>query len=41
VGKGDPRLPALVKAAGDAIARITPIGGFANPVVLPNRPVTP
>jgi hypothetical protein len=35
VGKGDSRLAALAKAAGDTIARIVPIGGFANPVVLP------
>lgn len=34
VGKGDPRIATLAKAAGDAIARIVPIGGFANPVVL-------
>ena len=34
VAKGDQRLQTLAKAAGDAIARITPIGGFANPVVL-------
>ena len=34
VGKGDPRLAALAKAAGDAIARIELIGGFANPVAL-------
>ena len=41
VAKGDPRLTALAKAAGDAIARIVPIGGFANPIVLPVRPGTP
>jgi chorismate mutase len=35
IGKGDPRLPALAEAAGEAIARIATIGGFANPVVLP------
>lgn len=34
VGKGDARLETLAKAAGDAIARIVPIGGFANPLVL-------
>ena len=34
VGKGDTRVKTLAKAAGDAIARIVPIGGFANPVVL-------
>jgi hypothetical protein len=37
VGKGDPRLGALSKAAGDAIARIAPIGGFANPIAAPVR----
>jgi hypothetical protein len=37
-GKGDPRLAALAKAAGDAIARIVPIGGFANPIALPLKP---
>jgi len=35
VGKSDKRLAALAKAAGDTIARIVPIGGFANPVLLP------
>jgi len=35
IGKGDQRLAALAKAAGDTIARIQPIGGFANPVLLP------
>jgi chorismate mutase / prephenate dehydratase len=34
VGKGDPRLASLAEAAGGAIARIIPIGGFANPVML-------
>ena len=34
VAKGDKRLAALAKAAGDAVVRIVPIGGFANPVVL-------
>jgi chorismate mutase-like protein len=34
VGKGDPRLSALAEAAGETIARVAPIGGFANPVVL-------
>jgi chorismate mutase / prephenate dehydratase len=36
VRKDDPRLKALVKAAGDVIARIEPIGGYANPMVLPS-----
>ena len=40
VGKDDPRLAALAEAAGDAIARIAPIGGFANPIVLPLGTVT-
>ena len=34
VGKGDKRLAALAKAGGDTIARIVPIGGFANPIAL-------
>jgi chorismate mutase len=34
VGRDDKRLAALAKAAGDTIARIAPIGGFANPVAL-------
>jgi chorismate mutase / prephenate dehydratase len=41
VGKGDPRLQALAKAAGDMIASIEPIGGFANPIVLPVKSVMP
>ena len=41
VGKGDARLAALAKAAGDAIARIAPIGGFANPIAPPARPAKP
>ena len=41
VGKGDRRLAALAKAAGDAIARIVPIGGFANPVVLASAKAKP
>jgi chorismate mutase / prephenate dehydratase len=36
VGRSDPRLPALIEAAGPIIPRITPIGGFANPFVLPD-----
>lgn len=35
VGRSDPRLAALSEAAGPMIARIAPIGGFANPIVLP------
>jgi chorismate mutase len=35
VGKDDPRLAALAEAAGDAVTRVVPIGGFANPIVLP------
>jgi chorismate mutase-like protein len=38
VGKDDPRLNALAEAAGDAITRVAPIGGYANPVVLPAAP---
>ena len=34
VGRNDPRLPALAKAAGDSVMRIAPIGGFANPIAL-------
>jgi chorismate mutase len=34
VGKGDPRLRALVDAAGGAIVRAAPIGGYANPIVM-------
>ena len=37
VGKDDPRLSALAEAAGEAIAQVAPIGGYANPVVLPAR----
>ena len=33
VGKDDQRLAVLADAAGDMIARIAPIGGFANPFV--------
>jgi hypothetical protein len=35
VGKDDPRLTTLAAAAGEAIIRVVPIGGYANPVVLP------
>ena len=38
VGKDDPRLKSLSEAAGEAITRVAPIGGYANPVVLPARP---
>jgi chorismate mutase len=38
VGKDDPRLNALAEAAGEAITRVVPIGGYANPVVLPAAP---
>jgi hypothetical protein len=41
VGKGDPRLAALAESAGDAIARIVPIGGFANPIAMPATSGTP
>jgi chorismate mutase len=41
VGKDDPRLAVLAKAAGDAIARIAPIGGFANPIILPLKSGAP
>jgi len=32
----DPRLVNLAEAAGDIIGRVTPIGGYANPVILPD-----
>ena len=35
VGHSDPRLSTLSEAAGEIIARVTPIGGFANPIMLP------
>jgi hypothetical protein len=35
VGKDDPRLAALAEMAGESIARVVPIGGYANPIVLP------
>ena len=35
VGKDDARLAKLAKAAGDAIIRVAPIGGYANPFILP------
>jgi chorismate mutase/prephenate dehydratase len=38
VGKDDRRLQALAEAAGEAITRVAPIGGYANPVVLPAPP---
>ncbi len=34
IGKDDRRLKVLAEAAGEMIARIAPIGGFANPVVV-------
>jgi len=37
VGKDDPRLAALADAAGDVIARVVPIGGYANPIVVPGK----
>ena len=37
VGKDDPRLKALAEAAGDSVTRTAPIGGYANPVMLPAR----
>jgi chorismate mutase/prephenate dehydratase len=38
VGKDDPSLAALREASAGAIVRVVPIGGFANPVVLPLAP---
>ena len=38
VGKDDPRLTALADMAGESIARVVPIGGYANPIVLPRAP---
>jgi chorismate mutase len=35
VGKDDPRLSALTEVAGETVTRVVPIGGFANPIVLP------
>ena len=35
VGKGDARLGSLAEVAGEAVTRVVPIGGFANPIVLP------
>jgi chorismate mutase / prephenate dehydratase len=35
VGKDDARLGALSEVAGEAVKRVVPIGGFANPIVLP------
>lgn len=34
VPANDPRLAALQTAAGDAVLRVTPVGGYANPIVL-------
>lgn len=36
VGRDDPRLAALSEAAGEIIPRVAPIGGFANPIMLPD-----
>lgn len=36
VARSDPRLAALSEAAGPIIARIAQLGGFANPIVLPD-----
>jgi hypothetical protein len=38
VGKHDARLAALTEAAGEVIARVAPIGGFANPLVFRPAP---
>lgn len=38
VSKDDKRLKVLADAAGEALARIAPIGGFANPVVVTRAP---
>ena len=35
VGKDDARLATLANAPGDAITRVSPIGGYANPFILP------
>jgi chorismate mutase / prephenate dehydratase len=35
VGKDDPRLAALADEAGEVITRVAPIGGFANPILVP------
>ena len=35
IAKDDPRLAVLQENAGDAIARIASVGGFANPIQLP------
>ena len=37
IPKADPRLKRMAEAAGEAVYRIDPIGGFANPVVLAAR----
>ena len=34
IGKSDSRLSALAESAGEGLARIVPIGGFANPAVI-------
>jgi chorismate mutase-like protein len=38
VGKDDPRLGTLADSARDTIFRVVPIGGYANPVVIPVSP---
>jgi len=35
VSHDDPRLAALSEAAGEIVGRVAPIGGYANPIVLP------
>jgi hypothetical protein len=35
IAPSDARLATLTEAAGEIIGRVTPIGGYANPVVLP------
>jgi hypothetical protein len=34
VGPSDPRLQQLRQTEGDAVRRIDPVGGYANPVVV-------
>jgi chorismate mutase / prephenate dehydratase len=34
IGKDDSRLSGLARAAGEALARIAPIGGYANPLII-------
>lgn len=35
IGKSDPKLQQIAETPGDFVARIAPIGGYANPVVAP------